>query len=112
LFAVHAGGRLRRQQIGKVFRQLLPQLGLTVEAGASTPPRVHDLRHSFAVRTLLRWYRTGVDPGQRLLHLSTFLGHVQPESTAVYLTITGELLAEAGCRFEAFARPLVREVPR
>jgi site-specific recombinase XerD len=112
LFAVHAGGRLRRQQIGKVFRQFLPQLGLTVEAGASAPPRVHDLRHSFAVRTLLRWYRAGVDPGQRLLHLSTFLGHVQPESTAIYLTITGELLAEAGCRFEAFARPLVREVPR
>jgi hypothetical protein len=52
----------------------------------------------------------GVDPGQRLLHLSTFLGHVQPESTAVYLTITSELLAEAGGRFEAFARPFVRAV--
>ena len=49
---------------------------------------------------------------QRLLHLSTFLGHVQPESTAVYLTITGELLGEAGQRFEAFARPLVEEVRR
>lgn len=106
-----AGGRLNRQQIGKIFRGLLPALGLTVPPGTS-PPRLHDLRHSFAVRTLLRWYRAGIDPTQRLLHLSTFLGHVRPESTAVYLTITSELLAEAGHRFEVFARPLVEQVRR
>lgn len=111
LFVGRAGGRLGRQQIGCVFRGLLPALGLTVPQGTS-PPRPHDLRHSFAVRTLLRWYRAGVDPAQRLLHLSTFLGHVQPESTAVYLTITSDLLGEAGRRFEAFARPLVEEVRR
>lgn len=64
------------------------------------------------MRTLLRWYRAGVDPAQRLLHLSTFLGHVQPESTAVYLTITSELLGEAGQRFESFAHSLVEEVRR
>lgn len=106
-----AGGRLHRQQIGKIFRGLLPALGLTVPRDTS-PPRLHDLRHSFAVRTLLRWYRAGIDPTQRLLHLSTFLGHVQPESTAVYLTITSDLLAEAGHRFEVFARPLVEQVRR
>ena len=106
-----AGGRLQRQQIGKIFRGLLPALGLTVSPGTS-PPRLHDLRHSFAVRTLLRWYRAGIDPARRLLHLSTFLGHVQPESTAVYLTITSDLLAEAGHRFEVFARPLVVQVRR
>lgn len=111
LFSGLAGGRLRRQQIGKIFRGLLPALGLTVPPGAS-PPRLHDLRHSFAVRTLLRWYRAGIDPSRRLLHLSTFLGHVQPESTAVYLTITSDLLAEAGCRFEVFARPFVERVRR
>lgn len=109
LFVGRAGGRLGRQQIGRVFRGLLPALGLTVPPGSS-PPHLHDLRHSFAVRTLLRWYRAGVDPAQRLLHLSTFLGHVQPESTAVYLTITSDLLGEAGRRFEAFARPLVEAV--
>jgi len=109
LFSIRAGSRLRRQRVGSVFRGLLPRLGLHVPPGAS-PPRVHDMRHSFAVGTLLRWYRTGVDPAQRLLHLSTFLGHVQPESTAVYLTITADLLAEAGNRFEAFAHPLVAEV--
>lgn len=111
LFSVGAGRRLRRQQIGGVFRQLRPDLGLVLPLGAS-PPRVHDLRHSFAVRTLLRWYRTGVDPAQRLLHLSTFLGHVQPESTAVYLTITSELMRVAGSRFEDYASPLVKEVGR
>jgi site-specific recombinase XerD len=109
LFCVRARGRLTRQQIGNVFRQLRPKLGLQLPSGAS-PPRVHDLRHSFVVGTLLRWYRTGLDPARRLLHLSTFLGHVQPESTAVYLTITADLLAEAGSRFEAFAYPLVVEV--
>lgn len=109
VFAGRAGRRLTRQQIGKVFRALLPALGLTISPG-TTPPRLHDLRHTFAVRTLLRWYRAGINPGQRLLHLSTFLGHVQPESTAVYLTITSDLLGEAGQRFEAFARPLVKAV--
>jgi site-specific recombinase XerD len=109
LFSVRAGARMTRQGIGRVFRNLLPLLGLDVPAGAS-PPRVHDMRHSFVVGTLLRWYRAGVDPAQRILHLSTFLGHVQPESTAVYLTITADLLAEAGNRFETFAHPLVTEV--
>jgi hypothetical protein len=62
------------------------------------------------VGTLLRWYRTGVDPGSRLLQLSTFLGHVNPESTAVYLTITTDLLTEASHRFERWAAPLIQEV--
>lgn len=66
---------------------------------------MHDLRHSFAVGCLLRWYREGLDPSTRLLQLSTFMGHVDPISTAVYLTITPELLEEANRRFEAFAEP-------
>lgn len=111
LFSTGAGHRLRRQQIGKVFRQLRSSLGLVLPLEAS-PPRVHDLRHSFAVGTLLRWYRSGINPAQRLLQLSTFLGHVQPESTAVYLTITSELLRVAGSRFEEHASHLVKEVDR
>jgi site-specific recombinase XerD len=111
LFRVRGGNRLCRQQIGRIFRQLRSQLDLQVPPGAS-PARVHDFRHSFAVTTLLRWYRSGADPARRLLHLSTFLGHVQPESTAVYLTITAELLAEAGSRFESFASPLIVETRR
>jgi len=59
---------------------------------------------------LLRWYREGIDPSTRLIHLSTFLGHVDPASTAVYLTITPELLAQASWRFERFAGEKLREV--
>jgi site-specific recombinase XerD len=91
--------------ISQTFHALVPRLGLALPAGIGSP-RVHDLRHSFAVGTLLRWYRDGADPGARLLDLSTFLGHVDPASTAVYLTITADLLQTAGKRFERFAAPL------
>jgi integrase len=76
------------------------------------PPRLHCLRHSFAVGTLLRWYRSGINPQQRLWDLSTFMGHVHPASTAVYLTITVELLEQANQRFNNFAAPLLKEVAR
>jgi len=88
--------------ISWTFHRLLPALQLTVPAGMA-PPHLHCLRHSFAVGTLLRWYRTGVDPMSRLFDLSTFLGHVSPSSTAVYLTITTELLECASERFAHFA---------
>ncbi len=89
--------------------ELLPQLKLQVPDGTRRP-HVHDLRHSFAVGVLLRWYRSGVDVSARLERLSTFLGHVHPEATAIYLTITAELLREANRRFEKFA-PAVETVP-
>jgi integrase len=95
--------------IRNVFREnLLPLLSFDVPDGTGKP-RVHSLRHSFAVRTLLRWYREYEDPAARLHHLSTFMGHANPESTAVYLTITSALLQEANHRFEAFA-PTRRKV--
>jgi integrase len=100
------GGCVNPNTISMVFHSLVPQLGLQVPPG-TVPPRAHHLRHSFAVGTLLHWYRAGVDPGTRLLHLATFLGHVDPSSTAVYLTITQDLLQEANGRFERFARPAV-----
>lgn len=89
----------------QTFHQLMATLKLPIPDGVS-PPRLHDLRHSFAVGRLLRWYREGVDPSTRLCQLSTFLGHVDPASTAVYLTITPALLDEASQRFEAFAEPV------
>jgi hypothetical protein len=58
---------------------------------------------------LLRWYRAGIDPATRLIHLSTFLGHVSPSSTAIYLTITAELLELASQRFSCFSSPALRE---
>jgi integrase len=95
--------------ISTIFHELVSQLALPVPGG-TRPPCVHSLRHSFAVGTLLRWYRNGVDPGSRLLQLSTFMGHVNPRSTAVYLTITTDLLTEASQRFERWAEPLIHEV--
>lgn len=101
--AVHPG------TISQTFCRLVPRLGLALPPGVARP-HVHDLRHAFAVGTLLRWYREGVDPAARLFHLSTFLGHVNPSSTAVYLTITSDLLVAANRRFEGFAAPVLKGV--
>jgi site-specific recombinase XerD len=102
LFSFNQSGCVNEGTISQTFHKLVPRLELHVPPGVS-PPRVHDLRHSFAVRTLLRWYREGIDPNRRLMHLATFLGHTDPNSTAVYLTITEELLREADRRFRAWA---------
>jgi integrase len=95
--------------VSTIFHELVSQLALPVPDG-TRPPCVHSLRHSFAVGTLLRWYRNGADPGSRLLQLSTFMGHVNPRSTAVYLTITTDLLTEASQRFERWVEPLIHKV--
>jgi integrase len=95
-------GSVDEGTISMTFHALLPKLELHIPPGVS-PPRLHDLRHSFAVATLLRWYREGIDPNCRLMHLSTFLGHVDPTSTSVYLTITEELLSLAAQRFQGLA---------
>jgi integrase len=102
LFSFTKRGCICPETISQTFHALVPKLGLVLPPGVSSP-RLHDLRHAFAVGTLLRWYRQGIDPNRRLIHLSTFLGHVDPTSTAVYLTITEELLREADRRFRAFA---------
>ena len=109
VFSFHGSKPISATAIGTTLHHLFAELGLQIPPGASRP-RVHDLRHSFAVGTLLRWYREGLDPATRLLHLSTFLGHADPASTAVYLTITPELLAQASRRFERFAGEKLREV--
>jgi site-specific recombinase XerD len=93
---------VRPTTVSARFHDLVAKLNLTIPAGVA-PPHLHCLRHSFAVETLLRWYRAGVDPMTHLFDLSTFLGHVSPSSTAVYLTITPELLACASQRFASFA---------
>lgn len=108
VFSFTRRGHVHPGTISQTFHQLVPDLGLIIPPGVASP-RVHDLRHSFAVGTLLRWYRAGLDPAGRLFHLSTFLGHVSPSSTAVYLTITTALLDEAGDRFSRLAKPLITE---
>jgi len=95
----------------QTFHRLVVELDFPVPDGVA-PPCLHSLRHSFAVGCLLRWYREGVNPSTRLYQLSTFMGHVDPASTAIYLTITPQLLAEANQRFEAFAEPVCSEGQR
>jgi site-specific recombinase XerD len=102
LFSFTKRGCIHEGTISRTFHHLLPKLNLHIPPGVSSP-RVHDLRHAFAVATLLRWYREGVDPNCRLIHLATFLGHVDPNSTAVYLTITEDLLLEVAQRFQVMA---------
>ena len=79
-----------------MFRRLVTQVG--IGADAPCPPRLHDLRHTFAVRTLLGWYRTGQDVQTLLPALSTYLGHREPASTYWYLSAAPELLALAAAR--------------
>ena len=102
LFSFNRNLPVNPDTVSLTFHHLLPKLKLDIPPGVSAP-RLHDLRHAFATGTLLRWYRSGIDPGTRLLQLSTFLGHVNPASTAVYLTMTSDLLDTASKRFEQFA---------
>ncbi|MBO0866708.1 MAG: tyrosine-type recombinase/integrase, partial [Mycobacterium sp.] len=97
-FVSLTGRRLIYVSIGAVFRELRDQVGI----GADAPrrPRIHDLRHTFAVTTLLNWYRDGGDVAARLPWLSTYLGHHDPRATYWYLSAVPELLATAAARLE------------
>jgi len=93
------GGPLNYPVVQQVFRKLCDSNGI----GAETPrrPRVHDLRHSFAVRCLAQWYRAGEDIDALLPRLATYLGHRDPRSTYWYLSASPELLGLAARRLEA-----------
>lgn len=108
LFSLRGGRAINPCTVSQTFHHLVPRLPIEIPPGCS-PPRLHDLRHSFALGTLLRWYRSGADPQAHLLALATFLGHVDVNSTAVYLTPTPILLQEANRRFEAFAARTLTE---
>jgi integrase/recombinase XerD len=95
-----AGTRLLHSNIGLTFAGLAERAGLT-RRSASCRPRVHDLRHSFAVATVLGWYRDGADIPALMPRLSTYLGHTDPEHTFWYLSAAPELMALAGQRLEA-----------
>ena len=94
-------GRYSYVSVGKLLRQVLRSAGLEPGQGR-TGLRVHDLRHAFVVNRMLAWYRDGINPQPLLPHLATYLGHKDINSTLVYLTITQELLQQAGERFRVF----------
>jgi len=85
------------------FRLIRKKAGIRRTGGSRIQPRLHDLRHSFAVHRLTAWYKQGADVQGLLPVLSVYMGHVCLSSTSTYLTMTPTLLEEAGRRFEQYA---------
>jgi integrase len=96
-FLSSTGTALDRSAVGKTLRRLTTALGLRTQ---TVHPRAHDLRHSFALRTLIDWQRSGVPVDERISVLSTYLGHVSPAETYWYLTATPELMGLAAQRLD------------
>ncbi len=94
---------LERAAVEKTFSRLRARLGWTAQ-GRTRRPRIHDLRHTFAVRRLVRWYEDGLDVDRKILALATYLGHVKVTDTFWYLSAVPELMAITSHRFERFAR--------
>lgn len=99
---VRRGEPLGDRQVHRMFCQLREELGW-IDRGGHGQPRVHDLRHSFAVRRMILWHQQGANLDQRMLALSTYMGHINISSTYWYLSGVPELMALAGARFERFA---------
>lgn len=97
-FISQAGTRLLRQCVGMKFVRLLRQVGLSDLPRSR--PTIYQFRHTFAVQTLIGWYKAGADVQARLPSLSTYLGHVKPSSTYWYLTAVPELVCLAAQRLE------------
>lgn len=98
-FVSTAGTRLLYCNVHNAFHRLVALAGLTPRS-TSCRPRIHDLRHSFAVQTMIDAYTNGLDAQVRLTLLSTWLGHVHPASTYWYLSASPELMTIAGQRLE------------
>lgn len=101
-FTSTTGTRLLRDNVSSVFPRLVRDAGISWP-DRHRPPRAHDLRHSFAVRSLIGWYRDGVDVERHLPLLSTYLGHIGPSSTYWYLTAVPELIELIADRLDAVA---------
>ncbi|MGI0083680.1 MAG: tyrosine-type recombinase/integrase [Nitrososphaerales archaeon] len=99
VFVSTDGNRINSGPIRRAFYTLCQQMGLR-EKNAKRGPRLHDLRHTFAIKSLLQWYQTGENVDERLPVLSTFLGHVRVADTYWYLTACPELMGTAVKRLE------------
>ena len=98
-FVSSRGGRLSQDMARYTFVRLSCQIGLRGPSDRSGPC-LHDFRHRFAVRTLLRWYRARLDVEQKIPLLSTYLGHTHVADTYWYLSAAPELLALAAARLK------------
>lgn len=101
--------RYHRNSIAHSLIDVLRRAGLKPATG-KIGPRIHDLRHSMVVNRITAWYRAGVNPQDKLAHLATYLGHRDINSTLIYITVTQELLQEAGERFRRFSAPHLHAV--
>ena len=101
-FRTEHSPRLTRTAVETTFRRIRRRLDWTAQ-GRTRQPRIHDLRHTFVVRRLLRWHQEGADVDRKILALTTYLGHARVADTYWYCTAVPELLASTGQRFERFA---------
>lgn len=98
LFVSAAGTRLNRSAVTKTLRGITTAMGLRTD---TIRPTTHQLRHSFAVRTLLDWHRSGAPVDEHIATLSTYLGHVSPADTYWYLSASPELMGLVADRLDA-----------
>jgi site-specific recombinase XerD len=103
LFQSKTRERIKAAIAERAFKRLRKMCGVRRPDTFSFQPRIHDLRHTFAVHRVTAWYRQGADVQKLLPALSTYLGHVSLESTQRYVTLTPELLRQANNRFERYA---------
>jgi integrase len=94
-FVTCKGTRLTDRSARYNFAHACQQIGLRAHqhyCRHGRGPRIHDLRHTFAVRTMINWLRTGKDPAREMIRLTTYLGHTDPDNTFWYLEAVPELL--------------------
>lgn len=91
-FLSSAGTAVHKTSLGVTFRAITTRIGLRTE---TVRPRIHDLRHRFAVQTLIDWQRSGIKIDEHIATLSTYLGHVSPADTYWYMSASPELMALA-----------------
>jgi len=103
-FVSQAGATLPKRTVENVFRRLQPHLDWQAR-GDYPVPRIHDLRHTFAVRRLQRWREEAQSIDHGMFWLCTYLGHAKISDTYWYLTGVPELMDSIGARFERFAVP-------
>ncbi|MBV8311522.1 MAG: tyrosine-type recombinase/integrase [Planctomycetaceae bacterium] len=101
-FTTRTDTRVKKYIIHRDFQRLREHAGVRRSDSERSQPRLHDLRHSFAVHRLTSWYRQGADVQKLLPYLSTYLGHASLRGTQVYLSMTPELLHEAAARFNHY----------
>lgn len=103
-FVGRQGKAIHPRTLVRAFKRLRQHIGMRRADGGRYQPRLHDLRHTFAVHRLTDWYRQGADVQRLVYDLSVYLGHARLAHTQVYLAMTPELLQLANTSFERYAR--------